>query len=103
MTLQDLRPLLPLLVLSAAIVTVMLVTAFKRDHRLAFVLTLIGLVLSLAALPLASSGLPRTVTPLVVIDGFALFYIALVLAASLVVVVFSFSYLEKVTGNREEY
>jgi NADH-quinone oxidoreductase subunit N len=81
----------------------MLVTAFKRDHRLTFALTLIGLVLSLAALPLASSGLPRTVTPLVVIDGFALFYIALVLAASLVVVVFSFSYLEKVTGNREEY
>ncbi len=103
MTLQDLRPLLPLLVLSAAIVTVMLVIAFKRDHRLTFALTLIGLVLSLAALPLASSGLPRTVTPLVVIDGFALFYIALVLAASLVVVIFSFSYLEKVAGNREEY
>jgi NADH-quinone oxidoreductase subunit N len=103
MTLQDLRPLLPLLVLSAAIVTVMLVTAFKRNHRLTFFLTLLGLALSLAALPLASSGLPRSITPLIVVDGFAIFYIALVLAASLVVVLLSFNYLEKVSGNKEEY
>ena len=103
MTLQDLRPLLPLLVLSAAILTVMLVTAFKRDHRLTFALTLLGLALSLAALPIASSGLPRFITPLVVVDAFAIFYIGLVLAASLVVVLISFNYLEKVSGNKEEY
>jgi NADH-quinone oxidoreductase subunit N len=103
MTLQDLRPLLPLLVLSAAIVTVMLVTAFKRDHRFIFILTLLGLALSLAVLPLASSGLPRPVTPLVVVDSFAIFYIGLVLAASLAVVLLSFNYLEKVSVNKEEY
>ena len=103
MTLQDLIPLLPLLVLSAAILTVMLATAFKRDHRLAFVLTLLGLSLALAVLPLASTGLPRFITPLVVVDGFAIFYIGLVLAASLVVVLLSYSYLEKVAGNKEEY
>jgi len=103
MTIQDLRPLLPLLVLSAAIVTVMLVTAFKRDHRLTFLLTLLGLALSLAVLLVASNGLPRSVTPLVVVDGFAIFYIALVLAASLVVVLLSFNYIEKVSDNKEEY
>lgn len=103
MTLQDLRPLLPLLVLSASIVTVMLVIAFKRVHRLTFVLTLLGLALSLASLPFASSGLPRSVTPLIVIDSFAIFYMALVLATSLVVVILSFSYIEKIGGNKEEY
>jgi NADH-quinone oxidoreductase subunit N len=103
MTLQDLPALLPLLVLFASILTVMLVTAFKRDHRLAFILTLLGLALSLAALPVASSGLPRPITALVMVDGFAIFYIGLVLAASLAVVLLSYSYLEKVTGNKEEY
>lgn len=103
MTLQDLIPLLPLLVLSAAIVVVMLVIAFKRDHRLTFTLALLGLALSLLVLFPASAGLPRAITPLVVVDGFAIFYIGLVLAASLVVVLLSFSYLEKVTGQKEEY
>ena len=95
MTLQDLLPLLPLLVLSASIVTVMLVTAIKRNHRpstssghrLTFVLSLLGLALSLASLPFASRGLPRSITPLVVVDSFAIFYMALVIAVGLVVVI----------------
>jgi NADH-quinone oxidoreductase subunit N len=103
MTLQDLRPLLPLLVLSASIVTVMLVIAFKRDHRLTFVLSLLGLALSIIALPFASNGLPRSVTPLLVVDQFAIFYMGLVLVTSFVVVILSFNYLEKVQGNKEEY
>jgi NADH-quinone oxidoreductase subunit N len=103
MTIQDFRPLLPLLVLAAAIVITMLVIAFKRSHRLIFILTLLGLALSLVVLFPASTGLPRNITPLVVVDGFAIFYMGLVLAASLVVVLLSFNYLEKVAGNREEY
>jgi len=103
MTFQDLRPLLPLLVLAASIVTVLLVTAFKRNHRLTFVLSLLGLVLSLACLPVASRGLPRSITPLVVIDSFAIFYMALVLTTSLVLIILSFSYIEKIAGNKEEY
>lgn len=103
MNIQDLIPLLPFLVLSASIVTVLLVIAFKRDHRLTFVLSLFGLALSLASLPFASRGLPRSITPLVVIDNFAIFYLALVLATSLVVIILSFSYVEKIAGNKEEY
>jgi NADH-quinone oxidoreductase subunit N len=103
MTLQDLHPLLPLLVLSGSIVIVMLVIAFQRNHRLIFVLSLLGLVLSIVSLPVASVGLPRSVTPLVTVDGFAIFYMGMILATSLVVVLLSFSYLERTTGDREEY
>ncbi|MGD8403724.1 MAG: NADH-quinone oxidoreductase subunit N [Anaerolineales bacterium] len=103
MTFQDLLPLLPLLVLSASIVIVMLVTAFKRDHRLTFVLSLLGLAFSLVSLPFASRGLPRSITPLIVVDSFAIFYLALVLATGLVVVILSFNYIEKIRGNKEEY
>jgi NADH-quinone oxidoreductase subunit N len=103
MTFQDLLPLLPLLVLSASIVTVMLVTAFKRNHLLTFVLSLLGLAFSLVSLPFASRGLPRSITPLIVVDSFAIFYLALVLATGLVVVILSFNYIEKIQGNKEEY
>jgi len=103
MTTQDLLSLLPLLVLAASTVIIMLVIAFKRNHRLTFILTLLGLALSLVALPFASQNLPHAVTTLLVVDPFAIFYIGLVLAASLVVVVLSYSYLENVTGNKEEY
>ena len=103
MTVQDLRPLLPLLVLSASILTVMLVTAFKRSHRLVFSLSLLGLMLSLASVFFATDGLPRAITPVLLVDTFGIFYMALVLVTSLVVVVLSFDYVENMTGNGEEY
>lgn len=102
-TIQDLVSLVPLLILSASIVTVMLVVAFWRNHRLTFVLTFTGLALSLVTLPLASRVLPLPLTPLLIMDGFAIFYIALVLVTSLVIVVISFNYMDKVTGNKDEY
>jgi NADH-quinone oxidoreductase subunit N len=103
MTVQDLVPLLPLLVLAASTVTVMLVTAFHRNHRLTFALALIGLALALGTLPFASRTLPRAVTPMLIMDEFAVFYIALIILTSLVVVLLSFSYMDKVTGNKDEY
>jgi NADH-quinone oxidoreductase subunit N len=103
MTLQDLVSLLPLLVLAMSTVTLMLVTAFHRNHRLTFALALIGLALALGSLPFASRTLPRAVTPLLIVDQFAVFYIALILLTSLVVMLLSFSYMDKVAGNKEEY
>ena len=103
MTAQDLISLLPLLVLAAFSVTLMLVIAFRRNHPLTFTLTLIGLVLALGTLPFASRTLPRAITSLLVVDQFAIFYIALLLLTSLIVVLLSFSYIDKVTGNKDEY
>ena len=87
MTLPDLIPLLPLLMLSISIVVVMLVIAFRRHHRLSFTLTFIGLALTLVTLPFAARALPVPVTPLLIVDGFAVFYIALILITSLVVAI----------------
>jgi len=103
MTVSGLISLLPALVLSASIVILMLVAAFRRDHRLTFALTLLGLAAALASLPVAARGLPVGVTPLLIVDGFAIFYIGLILATSLIVTVISFGFVEKVAGNREEY
>lgn len=51
----QLLTLLPLLLLAAACVVLMLVLAFVRSHRVAAVVAVIGLVLTLATLPISAA------------------------------------------------
>ncbi len=94
-TRADLLALLPLLVLGASVVVVMLAAAFSRRARTPMLLALLGLALALASLPLAHQAAPRQVTPLMIIDGFALFTMGLIFAATFAVVVFSFAYFSR--------
>ena len=103
MSIADLKTLSSLIILAATAVVVMLTIAFKRSHKLTVILTLSGLVLSAASLPLVSCTLPRIVTPLLMIDHYALFYIGLIVAASFAVANLSYSYLEIQQGHREEF
>jgi NADH-quinone oxidoreductase subunit N len=98
----DLGALLPLILVAGTSVVVMLTIAIYRSHLLALWLTLLGLAAAFASLWLSASRAPRQVTPLLVIDPFALFYIGLILAASFVVAVLSYSYLEEQEEQREE-
>lgn len=102
MTGADLAALLPLIVLSGAVIAVLLAVALRRDHRLSAALSLLGLVLSCAALAPASSVAPRQVTPLMVVDGYALFFMGLLFAAGIAVVLLSYSYFAVQRGRREE-
>lgn len=99
----DLIAILPFLVLAATIVAVMLAIAVRRRHALAFGLSFAGTVLSFALLFPAGEIAPRHVTPLFAIDGYALFYIGLILAAAAAVMALSHGYLEKRRGPREEF
>jgi NADH-quinone oxidoreductase subunit N len=103
MSLLDLVALAPLLVLAIIIVVLMLAIAFHRDHTLTAGLTFTGLGLALASVLGAWRAVPRSVTPLLVIDGYALFYAALFLAATFGVAVLAYGYLEKQGGYREEF
>jgi NADH-quinone oxidoreductase subunit N len=94
-----LMPILPLIVVSAASVVIMLVVACYRNHRLTHFLTLTGLGLAFATLPAILSQVPVQVTPLFLIDGYALFYSGLILLSALVVALLSYDYLE---GRRED-
>jgi NADH-quinone oxidoreductase subunit N len=102
MTALDLVVLLPLLVLATASVAVMLLIAFHRDHAWSALLTLLGLALSFAVLPLAGAAIPREVTPLLVIDHYALFYMGLIFAATFVVAALSYGYLQGRLGLHYE-
>lgn len=103
MSVNDLLALLPLLVLSVAAVVVMLTIAFYRDYDVTFALTLLGLVGALVMLPIVRPMAPRQVTPLVLIDGYALLYMGMLLAASLAVGLLAYDYFRVRSGQREEF
>jgi NADH-quinone oxidoreductase subunit N len=94
--------LLPLIVISVTAILVMLATAIRRHHAVAALLTLAGLAVAFVSLWPAASLVPRQVTPLLVVDGYALFYTGLILAAAFVVVILSYGYFARQKEHREE-
>ncbi|MFG0723176.1 NADH-quinone oxidoreductase subunit NuoN [Pseudomonas sp. GLN_6] len=106
-TTQHFIALLPLLITSATIVLVMLAIAWKRNHAMTFGLSVLGLNLALLSLLPALEVTPIEVTPLLLVDKFACYYMALVLAATLACVTLIHAYLggesgKGYPGNREE-
>lgn len=101
-TTTDLIALLPLIVLSAAAVVVMLAIAVRRNHRLAFVLTVAGILISLITVAPASDLVPRVITPLVLVDRYGLVFIVMAFAAGLVTAVLCWEYFRVREGHLEE-
>ena len=99
----DLVALLPWLTLAAGAVALMLAIAFRRDHRLAAGLAVVTLGLALLCLPIAATAAPRDVTPLFRIDGFALLFAGILVAATAAVALLSYGYLHAQRETREEY
>ena len=99
----DFFALLPLLVVAVSSLVVLLITAFCRDHLLVALATSLGLTVALITLPIASQVAPRQVTTLLMVDAYAIFYIGLLLAASLAVTGLSYGYMKKRDGQHEEF
>ncbi len=103
MTVADLLAILPLLALSGSIIVLTLAIAFIRHHGLAVWLTLAGLLLAFLLLFATPADGARQVTPLLVVDGYSLFFQGLVLAASFGVVVLAHGYMGQMAIQREEF
>ena len=106
-TTSHLIALLPLIVTSMTAIMVMLAIAGKRHHGLTFILSVIGLNLALLSIIPAVKQAPISVGPLLQLDTFAYYYIALVLIATLACVTLIHAYLggesgQGYPGNREE-
>ena len=80
-TIQHFIALLPLLITSATLVVVML-ASLKRNHSFTATLSVIGLNLALLSL-LPVLGVTPIEAPLVLVDNYACFYMALVLVSAL--------------------
>ncbi len=100
---SDVFTILPLLILSAAPVILMLAVAVHRNHFASFLISLIFYFAAFISLFYVGEYTPRQITPLFIVDNYALFYIGLIVAASFAVTLLSFNYIEKYSGHKDEY
>jgi len=103
MSVSEILALMPYLIVTGTSVVVMLAIAFYRNHGLTAVLTIAGLALAFISHPALSSEPPRQITSLFILDRYAYFYLELIFAAAITVCFFSYGYLEKLDGIREEF
>jgi NADH-quinone oxidoreductase subunit N len=103
MSLTDVYTLLPIIIIAASILVLMLVIAFYRQHLVALLVTLSGLGLVFVSFPFVYPHLDAQITPLIILDGFAIFYIGLIVAAGMIVAIFGYDYLKRLETHREEF
>jgi NADH-quinone oxidoreductase subunit N len=102
MTLADVTALLPLLIVAATAILAMLAVAIRRRHRITATIAIAGLAAAFASLWIARPRAPLQVTPLLLIDRYALFYAGLILAASIAVALLAYDYFQTCEGDHDE-
>ncbi|MGK3116660.1 NADH-quinone oxidoreductase subunit NuoN [Candidatus Pantoea formicae] len=100
---QHLIALLPLLIVGLTVVVVMLSIAWRRNHFVNATLTVIGLNIALFSLWFVGHVGAMDVTPLLRVDGYSMFYTALVLLASLATCTFAYPWLASFPDNKDEF
>ncbi|MEN6617177.1 MAG: NADH-quinone oxidoreductase subunit N [Syntrophorhabdus sp.] len=99
-------PLLPFCIIAFAVVLVMCIAAFKREGPASFSVTLCGYGVSfISSFAVIAKIAPvgKMITPLLIVDGYSLFFIDLILAASFVLTVMSHDYLRMHAARSAEY
>src|SRR5260370_28884169 len=99
MSIADFVVLLPLIAVATTAIILMIAIAVRRNHKVAVVISLIGLAAVFGSLPFAVSEAPRQVTSLFILDPYSLLYMSILLCAAAFVFLFSYDYL----GQRQEY
>lgn len=89
----DLIALIPFIVLTIAVATMMLQIALARRHVVTAGMAMAACVVALGSLPRVITDGSRRVMSLLLVDGYALFYMGLILTASLAVTAMSLPYL----------
>ncbi|HET7314818.1 NADH-quinone oxidoreductase subunit NuoN [Salinisphaera sp.] len=102
-TWNQLVAVLPPIFACLAVIGVIAAIAVKRSHTSAAVITVIGLNLALVSLIGVLFVTPIQVTPLFVVDNYAVFFWAVILVAALATCTYAGSYFEGLDDNREEF
>jgi NADH-quinone oxidoreductase subunit N len=99
----DFVALLPLTVVAGTCVLVMIGIAIRRNHLVSMLVTVAGLGSAFGTLWPASAVAPRQVTPLLIIDGYGIFYIGLMLASTIIAAILAYGYLQRQQDQNEEF
>lgn len=100
---SDAIALLPMILPSFTAILILLLIAVKRNHAVAASCTVVGLAASFASLWAAATVIPRSVTVLLVVDSYSLFYSGFLIVIAALVVLLAFSYFQRRQEHREEF
>jgi NADH-quinone oxidoreductase subunit N len=103
MNAQDFYVIIPLIIIALAPVAIMITIAIKRYHAVVNAFSLLALIAAFITLFYSSVFIPRQVTPLLIVDNYALFYWGLIFFAAFFVVLLSYRYFKDKGINSEEY
>lgn len=103
MTVIEWTALLPLVILAMTPAAAMVALAVCRSYRMTCTIAAAGLLLAFFALFGSFAPAPLQVTPLLMIDRYALFFIGLMVSAGFVVVLLSYEYMKVREERREEF
>ncbi|MGZ5615256.1 MAG: NADH-quinone oxidoreductase subunit N [Methylobacter sp.] len=99
---NQLVALAPLITVTATAIVIMIAIAVRRNFMLSCAIGAGGIIISLFVLAATWQESPVQATFLLRLDKYALFYIALILAAGLAVLGFCYDYFTKRRGENEE-
>ena len=103
MTLADLLPLLPLLIVTGTTVLAMVVIGIRRSYLLTAGITIAGLLLATLVAAIMMPWTNQQITPLLIIDQYSLFFTVITCAVAMFIAIFSFPYLSNLNDTKEEY
>lgn len=102
-TLSDLLPLMPLLLVTGTAVVAMTVVGIKRHYTLTVLVTITGLLIATIVAAMMMSFTNQQVTPLLIIDQYSLFFTVVTCASAMFIAILSYPYLQNLQDQREEY
>ncbi|HEY1213661.1 MAG TPA: NADH-quinone oxidoreductase subunit N, partial [Bryobacteraceae bacterium] len=99
----DFVALLPLITISATAIVLMIAIAIRRNHKVALMISLLGIAVAAASLLLTASEKARQITSLLVLDSYSRLYMAILLGAAAFVFLFGYDYLKRRQERPEEF
>ncbi|AHG60205.1 NADH-quinone oxidoreductase subunit N [Buchnera aphidicola] len=101
--LQQFIALLPFLIILVTLVTVILSISYNRNHFFVSGLSILGFISALFSLYFLTTVIPIDITGLLHVDGYSIFYIGMILIASISTCIFAYPCLLKYEFNKEEF
>ena len=103
MSSADLMALAPLWIIAGSAVLILLFLAWKRNYVLVSAFSLMAASAAFLSLFRVGRAVPRIVGSLLIIDGFALYYMGLLFGALVLVFLLAYGYFARLPGHREEF
>ena len=103
MTKSDFLCLIPFMIIAAAPVVCVLVITIIRSFRIIYGISLTTLITAFLSLFFIMSETPHSLSNLIETDSYGILFLGIILAASILITMLSYSYLKNQAGEREEY